>query len=367
MRVRTVRRLVVTGTAAALALAGSVQPAAAHDRPTLSLRVTKTISSAFVGPLQFAVSDDRILVADAFTSTLWQVGRSTPVATGPSGQNGGDLSGVAISRDERSFAYTTTLDNSHTKTYLTVLTRGRPKVVTDLAAFEASANPDGHRHYGVDNPSKCVADALAAVGAPATYSGQVDSHPYAVAALGHGSWAVADAGGNDIVKVDARGRTSVIAVLPRQPLVLTAAIAGALHLPACAIGVTYNFEPVPTDVEVGPDGWLYVSTLAGGPEDPSLGARSSVYRVNPRTGAVTRLATGFAGATNLALDRSGHILVAELFAGRISQVVPGHRPAPVLSLPGAAAIEYDDGTFYASTAPAASGGSGPGTVVRLGR
>ncbi len=41
-----------------------------------------------------------------------------------------------------------------------------------------------------------------------------DSHPYAVASLGDGSWAVADAGGNDILKVDSRGHVSVIAVLP---------------------------------------------------------------------------------------------------------------------------------------------------------
>ncbi|MDQ1716764.1 MAG: hypothetical protein QOE89_717, partial [Pseudonocardiales bacterium] len=140
--------------------------------------------------------------------------------------------------------------------------------------------------------------------------------------------------------------------------------AKAQKLPDCVIGVTYNFEPVPTDVEVGPDGWLYVTTLPGGPEDPSAGARGSVYKVNPHTGRSVRIAIGFAGATNLALDGHGNIYVVELFAGQVSKVVH-HKPQPVLSLPAVAAIEYEDGSFYASTAPALSGSSNPGTIVKL--
>ncbi len=54
--------------------------------------------------------------------------------------------------------------------------------------------------------------------------------------------------------------------------------AAALELPDCVVGVTYAFEPVPTDVEVGKDGYLYVTTLPGGPESPALGARGSSGR-----------------------------------------------------------------------------------------
>ena len=56
-----------------------------------------------------------------------------------------------------------------------------------------------------------------------------------------------------------------MAVLPVQPLLITPAISAAALEGRCE-GVTVNFEPVPTDVEVGRDGWLYVTTLAGGPE-----------------------------------------------------------------------------------------------------
>ena len=62
---------------------------------------------------------------------------------------------------------------------------------------------------------------------------------------------------------------------------------GTVEAPACVVGEEYAFEPVPTDVEFGPDGWLYVSSLPGGPEDASLGARGAVFRVNPWTGHTT--------------------------------------------------------------------------------
>ena len=83
-----------------------------------------------------------------------------------------------------------------------------------------------------------------------------------------------------------------------------------------------RFEPVPTDVEMGPDGMLYVSTLPGGPEDGSLGANGSVYRVDPRSGRATWLAGGMHGATGLAVH-GRDIVVAEMFAGEVSVIRKG--------------------------------------------
>ena len=95
----------------------------------------------------------------------------------------------------------------------------------------------------------------------------------------------------------------MVAVLPAQaPLVVSAEAAAANQLPDCVVGSTFIAEPVPTDVEIAGDGSLYVSTLPGGPEDPSLGARGSVYKVNPFTGRTTQIATGLAGAMNLAIS-----------------------------------------------------------------
>ena len=44
--------------------------------------------------------------------------------------------------------------------------------------------------------------------------------------------------------------------------------AAAFGLPDCVVGVTYAFESVPTDVEVGPDGQLKIETRAT--EEPAL-------------------------------------------------------------------------------------------------
>jgi hypothetical protein len=362
----TVRIRSKIGTAAAIAV-GSVAvftaaPAGAH--PTNhDLHVVRTLSADFVGPLQFAVSHNKVYVADSFTSTLSLIGRSTPVATGPDPSTGGDIAGVAVDPHTRAIAYTAS-NGDHSTTTLTIRQPGKKPVVADLSGFEKTRNPDAVTQYGVGHPSQCVSDALTALDIPVNYRGLVDSHPYAVTAIGHGSWAVADAGGNDIVKVDRYGHVSLIAVLPSQPVKVTAAFAAANGLPDCAIGVTYKFEAVPTDVEVGPHGALYVTTLPGGVEGPEN--PGSVYVIDHWSGRPHKIATGFAGATNLALDGRGDIYVVELSAGTLSKVHHG-QPEPVLSLAGLVAVEYANGHLYASTAPAVVGADGPGTVVMLGR
>ncbi len=91
-------------------------------------------------------------------------------------------------------------------------------------------------------------------------------------------------------------------------------------MPDCAVGLTYNFEPVPTDVELGPDGKLYVTVLPGGPESPSLGNRGKVYRVDPSSGATDVVVAGLLTATGLAVAGNGDIYVNELFAGRVNRL-----------------------------------------------
>ena len=114
---------------------------------------------------------------------------------------------------------------------------------------------------------------------------------------------------------------------------------------------------------------LYVTTLPGGPGG-SVNP-GSVYRISRWGGKPQKIATGFNGATNLAIDPWGGIYVAELGAGTISKVVHG-KPVPVLSLAGVVADEWANGHLYASTAPAAvapegsTGPPAPGSIVVLG-
>jgi hypothetical protein len=94
-----------------------------------------------------------------------------------------------------------------------------------------------------------------------------------------------------------------VATLPPLGTTITADAAASQGLDPCVVGHTYYFEFVPTDVEKGPNGSLYVTALPGGPEDASLGARGAVFKVNLRSGKVRRVAGGFVGAVNLAVGR----------------------------------------------------------------
>jgi len=273
----------------------------------------RTICAKVVAPYQLATRDGRIYVADGGTSLVSRVRRNSLETLGRVPQSG-EVAGVAAWGT--AVAWTAT-DFATGATTLTIKDGKKAPVVADLSGHEARSNPDGGVSYGVDKPSKCVSDALG---------------PQAC-----------------------------------QETKITAEGAAALGLPKCAIGVTYAFEPVPTDVEVGPDGKLYVSTLPGGPESPALGARGSVYKVDPYKGTSQRVATGFLGATNLTVGRDGTIYVAELFAGRISSV-KGGKTSTYVNLPGVLSLATGSERIYAGTlAPFDEQGNpaGTGSVVQI--
>jgi hypothetical protein len=162
-----------------------------------------------------------------------------------------------------------------------------PRVVANLAAFEAAHNPDGGAGPGPK------------LGNPA-----IDSNPYALARY-RGGFAIVDAAANDLLWVRRRGVISVLAVFPSRRVKLSPAAKKRMGAPP---GVTsLDVQAVPSSVAVGPDGALYVGELTGRPFQPGS---ARVWRLVPGR-KPTVYADGFTNITDLA------------FAGRDLLVLEG--------------------------------------------
>ncbi len=334
--------------------------------PASALGVGDPIVDELAGPLGLAVgSDGTVYVTEAFGGRLTSIdkrGRTTVLVDAP----GEELAGVdALGKG--TVVFTQTLFDGEAGEEAPPLDailgrvqpNGKTSQVASTQAFEAANNPDSVNEYGLVDPSdECVAQIEPFF--PPVYSGIVESHPYAVAIV-PGGYVVADAAANAIFRVRANGRVSTVAVLPPveqvigQDAVDSLADEG-LDISEC-LGETYLGEPVPTDVEVGSDGYYYVSTLPGFPETAGAG---SVWKVNPSNGAIEQVATGLAGPVDIAVARDGTIYVAELFGFQISTIVGGVVTDSVFAdSPGAIEIG-PDGTIYATT-----GVFGNGAVVKV--
>ncbi len=353
---------VMVSSAAALAVALPA-PALAHGHTGWSPHVT-VLSGEVGAPFNLDLSQHGILVADGGPGLIGKLTRDGSLTTVVPDVVG--ASGVATSSHALAYTSTTTdpETNENSAASVEIQYRHGAPVHADTLAYENANNPDAVNTYGIANPTPCQSALLAPLGG-ASYTGLIDSHAYSLAAWRHG-WLLADAGGNDLLAINGHGDIRTVAVFPPQQIKITQAFLDANFPPdvdtSCLVGATYGFEPVPTDVEVGRDGFLYVTTLPGGAEDDTLGANGAVWRVNPWNGHVAKIASGLLGATNLALS-DGKIFVTELFAGRIS-VVEGHHVRPYVDLPGAVSVEAGrHGTLYAGTLDPTF--QGPGSIVRI--
>ncbi len=341
------RILIITTAFVAVVSLSFTPPAAAHTGTPSP--ATTVLTTAVTSPSNLEVRKGHVLVADSYLDgVIGSVNADGTLAPLLSPADG--VTGLAVSRDG-TLAYSYTIARgppAHiVASGLVINSPGGATVTADTFAYERSINPDHVVLYGIPNASRCVIDALWPMRIPAYFTGRDDSVAQSVAAYGK-DFIVADAVGNTLLRITRAGKISVLAILPPQPLTFTADLATKYGLPDCVVGLTYNFEPVPTDVEVGKDGYLYVTTRAGGPDGLDLGARGKVYRVDPDNGEARELASGLAGATNLALS-GGRIYVVEADAGRISVLKRGVVSAYV-DLPGVVAVEAGGhGSLYAST------------------
>ncbi len=349
--------LVVVAIAAVVALVAPQQATATKKQPHLTV-----LSTDFAAPFNVSVHPGGIFVADGgpgIVARLQYNGDVTPLVTNAIGASG-------IAKKGSKLAYTTTESDPTTfeNTASALNIKGSHATTkANTLRFERNNNPDKVNTYGFAHPTQCQKDVL---GPDAQYTGRKDSHAYSVASW-RDKWIVADAGSNTLLTVSPNGsHIKTLTVFPPQPAVITEEFVEQNGLPPeCFVGSVYGFEPVPTDVEVGKNGMLYVTTLPGGDETPALGARGALWRVNPWNGHATKIVGGFLGATNLAIGNRGQIYVTELFAGRIS-VVWGNHATPYVDLPGVVAVERGlrNGNLIAGTLDPTF--SGPGSVVRVG-
>ncbi|KAD3633114.1 ScyD/ScyE family protein [Arthrobacter yangruifuii] len=353
--------LAVLAAAAALGLMAS--PASAGGRhhppsppPVPAAGEVTTVAGGLAGPLSFAVGrGGTIDVAQSFAGIVSRVtngGGTELLAAAPQDQPYGTAS-VSRTRGTTYFSVSAGQDSRDPATNIGLLQsvdrNGTVRTVADIAGYEYAANPDGINTYGFEEavPADCAAQLPEGI-QPAPYTGLRDSNP--VASLpGRNGIVVADAGMNALVLAGYDGSVSTVAVLPPIPFTFPA----GLGFPECIGGLTYQAEPVPTDVERGPDGALYVTSLPGAFD---AGAPGSVYRINPVTGTPELVASGFVGATGLAVNDNGDIFVAELFGNRIS-VVPAGTGTPQLFLEvnQPAALELRGDSLYASVDVLAGG------------
>lgn len=151
---------------------------------------------------------------------------------------------------------------------------GEVRFGPDFGLYEAAHDPDG------------------GIGAPPGF--EVESNPFGMTPY-RGGFAVVDAGANDLLWVDRFGTIHTLAVFPTKDI-------GGRQV-----------HSVPTAVEVGPDGALYVTELGIVPNT------ARVYRVVPGH-APTVYADGFTMLTDLAFDRQGRLLALSI--SRTGGIVP---------------------------------------------
>jgi hypothetical protein len=177
-----------------------------------------------------------------------------------------------------------------------------------------------------------------------------DANPYGVFAGTRYRWVV-DAGSNTLDRVDAAGHVRVVKFFPNPPA----------------------SDAVPTCVDRGPDGALYIGELTGGGNGPGA---SVVWRY--QSGKLTKWATGLTAVTGCGFARDGGFYATEFSTLGLENGAPGtgalvrvpaHSSHPVtvvggLNFPGGFAAG-PGGALYVSDWSIAPAAAHLGSVLRI--
>ncbi|MFA4840157.1 MAG: ScyD/ScyE family protein [Agrococcus sp.] len=243
----------------------------------------------------------------------------------------GGMAAAAAARDSLGDEYATFGTLRTGRLHWAPLTGADLRLVADVNAFEVAKNPDGNK--------------------------PPDSNAVGFVARGDNRYAIADAGGNTLLRVGRQG-LSTVAVFPNGDPVPGPDPTAPEISP----------QAVPTDVTIGPDGAYYVSQLTGFPF-PTGG--STIWRVT-RDGEMTAYATGLTMVTSLAwrgdtlyavqLDDEDYI--GSEPSGSLREVTPGGSEHEVvvddLSAPYGVAIRG-----HSAYVTVNSTSTGDGSVIRV--
>lgn len=350
---RNTRMLIAAGAAVALAVCLPTSASAASDPPA-----PQEWSNQVIMPFGLTSDGQRVLVADGGAGVVGQLqpdGSIAPIVSDAPGT-------TDVATRGKWMAYTTSIEVGEEMPPLqSGLNIRDPKGHTtyvDLHAYDYANNPDSVNTYGfVDG---CLAEG-------GSHPGVLDAHAYKVVPY-RGAWLVADAGANVVWRVTNGGDISVFSLLPPIPITVDAQVQGLMGLPDCALGSTFNAEPVPTGLAVGPGNVVYVSTLPGFP-GLATGA-GQLWRIDS-SGVATAIASGLSAPTSISMAGPHSLYVAQLFGGGISEVSTSGEQLGFIPLPNALAVSTaSNGTLWAATSATtdeAGSLTGPGTIVSISK
>jgi DNA-binding beta-propeller fold protein YncE len=182
-----------------------------------------------------------------------------------------------------------------------------------------------------------------------------EANPYGVLALPDATWVV-DAASNTIDRIEADREVEVAAFVPNPP----------------------SSDAVPTCIDIGPDGALYVGELTGSGNPPGA---SVVWRFTPRGHKLTKWATGLTAVTGCGFAPDGEFYATEFSTAGLDNAAPRtgavvrvrpHSTSPTtvvpnLNFPGGFAAGRD-GSLYVSNwsiSPATGGEMPSGEVLQI--